>query len=134
MSVTDHALKPAATSCTGPVGMRRANSSVKYCCNAVKMDCFARRAARQEATCLRHKEREPTRSDHRRINRQHTIPIDTAQSSRLPPWEDFQRGPHERQAANSRPGPHRKSFTFPDVAWTSSNGHFEFYSQDRPRR
>jgi hypothetical protein len=95
--------------------MRRANSSVKYCCNAFKMDCFARRAARQEATCLRHKQREPTRSDHRRINRQHKIPIDTAQSPRLPPWEDFQRGPHERQAANSRPGPHRKSFTIADI-------------------
>jgi len=37
---------------------------------------------------------------------------------RLPPWEIFQRGPQEHQAAPSHPGPHRKIFTNPAVAFS----------------
>ena len=49
--------------------------------------------------------------------RLHTIPIENAQTPRLPPWEIFQRGPPEHQAAPSHPGPHRKIFTFPDIGY-----------------
>ena len=78
MSVINHTLKPAATSCAGPVEMHRANSSVKYCCNAFKMDRLTRRAAQQEAICHLHKHSQPILSGHRGLNRQHKIPIDTA--------------------------------------------------------
>jgi hypothetical protein len=47
--------------------------------------------------------------------RLHTIPIENAQPPRLPPWEIFQRGPPEHQAAPSHPGPHRKIFTIADL-------------------
>jgi hypothetical protein len=48
------------------------------------------------------------------INRdkaEHAFPIDLAQSTRLPPWEDFQRGPQSVHAETLHHGPHRKSFT-----------------------
>lgn len=44
-----------------------------------------------------------------------TIPIETVQPPRLPPWEIFQRGPSEHQAEPSHPGPHRKIFTLAAV-------------------
>jgi hypothetical protein len=37
------------------------------------------------------------------------------QPPRLPPWEIFQRGPPEHQAATSHPSPHRKIFTKADL-------------------
>ena len=33
----------------------------------------------------------------------HAFPIGTAQSTQLPPWEDFQRGPHSARAETSHP-------------------------------
>jgi len=47
----------------------------------------------------------------------HASPIGTAKHTRLPPWEDFQRGPQSTRAETLHPGPHRKSFTLvTDVA------------------
>jgi len=45
----------------------------------------------------------------------HASPIGTAKHTRLPPWEDFQRGPQSVHAETLLPGPHRKSFTFADL-------------------
>jgi hypothetical protein len=39
------------------------------------------------------------------------------QPPRLPPWEIFQRGPPEHQAATSHPSPHRKIFTKGDIPY-----------------
>ncbi len=48
-------------------------------------------------------------------NPHHAFPIATARTTRLPPWEDFQRGPHSALAETKHSGPHRKSFTKADI-------------------
>ena len=41
----------------------------------------------------------------------HSFPIGSAKLTRLPPWEDFQRGPQSVHAEILHHGPRRKSFT-----------------------
>lgn len=48
-------------------------------------------------------------------NPNHSFPIGSAKLTRLPSWEDFQRGPQSVHAGISHPGPRRKSFTRPAV-------------------
>jgi hypothetical protein len=50
-----------------------------------------------------------------RYSPHHAFPIGTAKPTRLPPWEDFQRGPQAVHAETLHPGPHQKSFTKPAV-------------------
>jgi hypothetical protein len=51
-----------------------------------------------------------------RHNPCHAFPIGTtAKPMRLPPWDDFQRGPQSALAEILHSGPHRKSFTKADV-------------------
>ena len=49
-----------------------------------------------------------------RYSPHHAFSIGTAKPTRLPPWEDFQRGPQSAHAEILHPDPHRKSFTKPD--------------------
>ena len=44
----------------------------------------------------------------------HSFPIGSAKLTRLPPWEDFQRGPQSVHAEILHHGPRRKSFTIAD--------------------
>ena len=46
-----------------------------------------------------------------RYSPHHAFSIGTAKPTRLPPWEDFQRGPQSAHAEILHPDPHRKSFT-----------------------
>ena len=50
-----------------------------------------------------------------RYSPHHAFPIGTAKPTRLPPWEDFQRGPQSVHAETLHPGPNRKSFTLAAV-------------------
>ena len=69
----------------------------------------------RDATCEHHSRRcELIRKNKGPVDRSHTIPIETAKTPRLPPWEIFQRGPPVQQAAPSHLGPRRKIFTIPD--------------------
>ncbi|MDE4135108.1 hypothetical protein PXK00_18545, partial [Phaeobacter sp. QD34_3] len=111
MPVTDHALKPAATSCTGLVEMRRIEDSIRSGSDAGDMGYSESLKTRDGTSEYRSARCKPVRKNRGPIARSHTIPIDTAKSPRLPPWEIFQRGPPVHQAANSHPGPHRKIFT-----------------------
>lgn len=53
---------------------------------------------------------EPPTTLRRRWIPQPTFPIDSDRPPRLPPWEDFQRGPTKHRQETLHHGPHRKSF------------------------
>lgn len=110
MPVSNTAYRPAATSCTGSVGMRRIEASVQTGSDAGdwgRTESLKTRGGTSENRSTRGK---PVRRNNGPIDHLHTIPIDTTQPPQLPPWEDFQRGPPDYQAAPSLLGPHRKSF------------------------
>ncbi len=58
-----------------------------------------------------------------RHNPLHAFPTGIAKPTRLPPWEDFQRGPQSVLAETLHTGPHRKSFTKAAVRFKRSIGH-----------
>jgi hypothetical protein len=45
----------------------------------------------------------------------HSFPISSAKPTRLPPWEDFQPGPHSVHVETLHSGPRQKSFTKADL-------------------
>lgn len=115
MPVHQQPRTPAATACTGPDGLRRVDGPIK---NGTDADDARRPGSfytRVVTSDNRPAKCKPTGKNNGPIDHLDTIPIDTAQPPRLPPWEDFQRGPPVHQAALTRLGPRRKSFTIPVI-------------------
>ena len=115
MPVPQNARIPAATRCTGPVGMCRADASIRYGSYAGGMGCSESFNTRDGTSEYRSARSKPVRGNNCPVDRLHTIPIDTTQPARLPPWEIFQRGPSEQRAQPLHLGPHQKIFTFADI-------------------
>ncbi len=105
---------PAARRSTGPNTLCRSALSKGSKEKVTKRGRFSKAKVRRSPQHMRREKRDAPCRHRRRIDRQRTFPIVSPRASRLPPWEDFQRGPTEHQAVLSRHGPHRKSFTIPD--------------------
>ena len=109
MPVLHIARNPAATRCTGPVGLSRVEETGQFGSGACDVES-TQRYKMCDATC---EHRSPRCNLIRRnkgpVGRSDTIPIDTAKPPRLPPWKIFQRGPPGQQAEPSHPGPHQKN-------------------------
>ena len=90
-----NARKPAETQCTGRDIKRRADASRRYGNDDVEMGAYENSDTRDGTSEYRSTRCKPVRRNLGHVDHLHTIPVDTSQTPRLPPWEISQRGPPE---------------------------------------